>query len=308
MVIEKHVLERIMKKKARLDKLRPFPKIKLSKLREYFSVEITYNSNAIEGNTLSLQETRAVLEDGVTIGGKSMREHLEVTNHKKAIDLVESLAKKKKITEKDILDLNAIILDRIIPDEAGFYRNSMVLIRGSQYRPPSAAKVPALMKEFIGLLNMEPDGVVAHAARVHFEFVHIHPFIDGNGRGARLLMNLLLMRNGFPPTYILKQERRRYISSLESAHKGKSEPFFNLIAKSVERSLDLYLGVMDPKFDSDYMPLAEAASKCKYSQEYLSLLARKGRLEAVKFGKRWMISRRALDDYMKEISDKNPEQ
>lgn len=302
MLIEKHIMERIETKKRRLDSLRPFPEVALSKLREYLTVEMTYNSNAIEGNTLSLQETRAILEDGITIGGKSLREHLEVTNHKRAIDLLDSLVNKRTISEKDILDINATILDRICPNEAGFYRTAAILIKGSHYRPPSAAKVPVLMKDFVKLLNKESDNPVEHAAMVHFDFVHIHPFIDGNGREARLLMNLVLMRHGFPPCYVLNAERKRYIASLESAHKGDLSAFFNIIAKSVERSLDIYLGVIDSGFDSDYMSLAEAAERCSYSQEYLSLLARKGRLEAIKFGRKWMISKKALEDYLKEIS------
>jgi len=298
MDIEKHVWERLQKKKKRLDSLRPFPKITLSKLREYFTVEMTYNSNAIEGNTLSLQETRAVLEDGITIGGKSLREHLEVTNHRRAMDFVESLIRKKNLSGQDILEINAIILDRIVPDVAGFYRTSRVFIRGSKYMPPSASKVPALMDEFISLLNMKFDNPVEHAAMVHFEFVHIHPFIDGNGREARLLMNVVLMRAGYPPCYVLNAERRRYIDALEAAHKGRPGQFNNLMARCVERSLDLYLSMLDSKFDSDYMPLSEAAKTCKYSQEYLSLLARKGRLEAVKFGRNWMVSKKALKEYV----------
>lgn len=300
-MIEKHILERIHKKKKRLDSLRPFPKIILSKLREYFTVEMTYNSNAIEGNSLSLAETRAVLEDGITIGGKSMREHLEVTNHKKAIDLVDSLIRKKTITEADILEINAIILDRIIPDLAGFYRASQVLIRGSDYHLPSASKVPQLMREFIKKLNAKTEHPIEHAAYVHFDFVHIHPFIDGNGREARLLMNLILLRAGYPPCYILNAERKKYIDSLERAHKGDMQPFFNIVARAIERSLDLYLEMLDKEFDSDYMTLAEASKQCKYSQEYLSLLARKGRIEAIKFGRNWMISKKALNEYLKSL-------
>jgi Fic family protein len=300
-LIEKYILERIIAKKKRLDSLRPFPKIILSKLREYFTVEMTYNSNAIEGNSLSLQETRAVLEDGITIGGKSLREHLEVTNHKIAIDFVDSLIRKKKITEADILEINAIILDRIIPDLAGFYRASQVLISGSGYRPPSAAKVPELMKGFGKKLNAKQKDPIEHALQAHFDFVHIHPFIDGNGREARLLMNLVLMRAGYPPCYILNAERKRYIDSLEEGHKGNLAPFSNIIARAVERSLDLYLGMLDKKFDSEYMRLAQASEKCGYTQEYLSLLARKGRLEAIKFGRNWMISKKALNGYLQSV-------
>jgi len=228
-----------------------------------------------------------------------MREHLEVTNHKKAIDLVDSLIRKKTVTEADILEINAIILDRIIPDLAGFYRASQVLIRGSDYHPPSASKVPQLMREFIKKLNAKTEHPIEHAAYVHFDFVHIHPFIDGNGREARLLMNLILLRAGYPPCYILNAERKKYIDSLERAHKGDMQPFFNIVARAIERSLDLYLEMLDKEFDSDYMTLAEASKQCKYSQEYLSLLARKGRIEAIKFGRNWMISKKALNEYFK---------
>lgn len=303
MPIKKHIKERIESKKKRLDSLRPLPKAKLEKLKDFFDVELTYNSTSIEGNSLSLRETRAVLEDGVTIGGKSLREHLEITNHKKAIDFVESLVKKKRIKEIDILNLHAIILDRISPREAGFYRNTSVYLRGSKYIPPPAKKIPNLMKEFVRLINKKEKDTVEHAAMLHFQFVHMHPFTDGNGRAARLFMNLFLMRNGYPPAYILNAERKRYIDSLEKAHFDDFDPFLNFMARAVDRSLSIYLDALDPKRDSEYITLAQASKICLYSQEYLSLLARKGRLDAIKFGRNWMISKKALKAYTKSVSE-----
>ena len=303
MEIDKNIYERIKERKARLDRLRPFPKQTILKIREYFDVELTYNSNAIEGNTLDLQETRAVLEDGITVGGKTLKEHLEVTNHKKAIDFVFSLVKKEKIDEMDILNLHAIILDRIDPQNAGFYRKTQVYIRGSKFIPPPPKEVPELMKKFVKLINSKKEPVEL-AAEVHFQLVDIHPFTDGNGRTARLLMNLVLLRNRYPMTVILRAERKKYIDTLEIAHKGNFEPFLNFIAKSVERSLDIYLTMVDPEFSERYISLAEAAKQTKYSQEYLSLLARKGKIGAIKFGRNWVITKKDLEEYVKSVKHK----
>jgi excisionase family DNA binding protein len=300
MPIQKNIMKRIEEKKALLDSLRPFPKSLIPKIREYFDVELTYNSNSIEGNTLNLQETRAVMEDGVTIGGKTLREHLEVTNHKKAIDFIFSILSKKRVEEKDILDLHAIILDRIDPQNAGFYRHSQVYLRGSRYIPPPAREVPVLMKDFVKSLGDGGDTVEA-AAMAHFRLVHIHPFIDGNGRAARLLMNLMLLKKGYPITVILRAERKKYINCLELAHKGDTGPFLDFVAKSVERSLDIYLSMLDPSFSDKYISLGEASKRCGHSQEYLSLLARKGRLGAIKFGRNWVITKKALEDYTKSV-------
>src|SRR3989344_9549012 len=136
MLVDEKIYERIIRKKDELERLRPFDQAALHKLQETFRVDLTYNSNAIEGNSLSLSETKLVLEEGLTIGGKSMREHLEVMNHSKAIDFVESLVKKPGIGELDVLNLHASILDRIDPQNAGFYRRSAVRISGTAYAPP----------------------------------------------------------------------------------------------------------------------------------------------------------------------------
>ena len=265
-------------------------------------MELTYNSNAIEGNSLSLSETKLVLEEGITIGGKSLKEHLEATNHSKAIDFVESLVKKPKIEEQDVLNLHAIILDRIDQENAGFYRRGAVRISGTDYSLPNAAKVPKLMQEVYSLLNTNGGEPIEAAAMIHQRFVDIHPFIDGNGRTARLLLNLYLMRNGYPPVILLRVERKKYIRTImEGQLNNDYAPFVNFIAKAVERSLDIYLDALGIN-QKEYLTLAEAAkiSRNSYSEEYLSLLARNGKIGAIKFGRNWKITKEALEEYEKE--------
>jgi len=302
MPIEEKTYERILRKKNELDALRPFDEGSLHRLQETFRVELTYNSNAIEGNSLSLSETKLVLEEGITIGGKSLKEHLEATNHGKAIDFVESLVKKPKIEEQDVLNLHAIILDRIDQENAGFYRRGAVRISGTDYSPPNAAKVPKLMHEVYSLLNTKGGEPIEAAALIHQRFVDIHPFIDGNGRTARLLLNLYLMRNGYPPAILLRAERKKYIRTIiEGQMDSDYAPFVNFIAKAVERSLDIYLDALGIS-QKEYMTLAEAAkiSRNGYSEEYLSLLARNGKIGAIKFGRNWKITKEALEEYEKE--------
>jgi Fic family protein len=302
MAIDEAIYSRILEKKNALDQLRPFNRGALAKLQETFRVDLTYNSNAIEGNSLSLSETKLVLEEGITVGGKSMREHLEVTNHSKAIDFVESLVSKKTLGEIDALNLHALILDGIDPENAGFYRRGAVRISGTTYMPPSPSKVPALMQEVYALLKTKGGEPIETAAKIHQKFVDIHPFIDGNGRTARLLVNLYLMRNGYPPVIILRAERKKYINMITKSRAEQDiTPFLNFLGKAVERSLDIYLDSLG-KNPGEYLELAEAAkiSKNGYSQEYLSLLARTGKLGAVKFGRNWKITKEALEEYEKE--------
>ena len=306
MVIEEKTYERILRKREALDRLKPFNKGALLKLQESFRVSMTYNSNAIEGNSLSLSETKLVLEEGITIGGKSLKEHLEVTNHSKAIDLVESLVLKPKIEEIDVLNIHALILDRIDQQNAGFYRHSAVRISGTDYSPPNAIKVPNLMQEVYRLLNTRGGEPIETAAFLHQKFVDIHPFIDGNGRTARLIMNLYLMRNGYPPIIILRAERKKYLRTIMQARmENDINHFANFVAKAVERSLDIYLDSLGTE-SKEYLSLAEASkiSRNKYSEEYLSLLARNGKIGAVKFGRNWKITKEALEEYEQEHKEK----
>lgn len=235
-------LEKLSIHKKRLDGLRPFSPALLSKLKEYYDVDWTYNSNAIEGNTLTLGETRLVLLEGATIGGKKLKDHLETINHKKAIDFVEDIVQKKTpVTEELIQKIHGLILREIDDAHAGIYRVTQVYISGSRHTPPEPHSVPYSMAEFISKLNGRLQKADEHpvlvAADAHYEIAKIHPFIDGNGRLARLLMNLILMQNGYPPAVVPFSLREEYIKSLETANDGDRQPFYRLIIERAEDSL-----------------------------------------------------------------------
>lgn len=243
------------KKKKKLDDLRPLSSELAKNLEEWFKVELTYTSNAIEGNTLSRKETAIVIEKGLTIGGKALVEHLEATNHAKALDIIHKLAEKKyyEITERDILAIHHAILHGIDDYNAGHYRNVSVRISGSTVVMPNPAKVPLLMTDFVTWLNGGKNiHPVELAGEAHYRLVTIHPFSDGNGRTARLLMNLILIMTGYPPAIIRPQERLPYITSLETAQLGGSkEKYQKIIYNAANRSLDIYLKAIMGKESSD---------------------------------------------------------
>lgn len=305
MVISKFVMERIREKKARLDSLRPLPQGVLERLRHEFNIELTYNSNAIEGNTLTLQETRLAIEEGLTVGGKPLKHFLEAVNHEKAIEFVEGLGADRKINEELILELNELIL-KGTTEYAGRYRGTRVTIAGAGFQPPDPDDLLGEMRKFVewvgnGLANPNTEPV-EFAAMVHYKLVRIHPFVDGNGRVSRLLMNLVLLRNGFPPAMLLYADRKKYYGVLRGADKDNFTPFLNFVARSVEQSLNRYLNVMEkPSAENKLISLAEAIQFCNYSQEYLSLLARKGRLGATKIDGNWMVSKEELKRYLHSI-------
>ena len=307
MFIDSKLYERIMQKKQRLENLRPFPKVALERLQERLRLLFTYNSNAIEGNTLTLSETKLVVQEGITIGGKSLREHSEAINHQKAIEFIETLVTdKKEITEEIIFQIHRFILHNIEEEEIGIYRKRKVWIEGASFVPAKPDLVPELMQQFFVWLKENPENcnIMEQAALAHEKFVFVHPFIDGNGRVARLFTSLMLMQHGFPPLIILKTERQKYIRTLEAAHNEKYEPFVNFMGRCLERSLVLYLEALETKTEKneEYISLQQATKYCKYSQEYLSLLARKGQLEAVKFHKDWKTTRKAVEEYVKRTN------
>jgi len=241
----KELLARLTEKKQRLDAARPLPAAALVKLREAWDVEWTYHSNAIEGNTLTLSETALVLKDGLTVGGKTLREHLQAINHLHAIRFVEGLASEEQpITEHTLRNLHTLVLRTIDDDEAGRYRRARVAITGSEFTPPPAAAVPGLMSDLARWLSSAEAArlhPVEGAALAHFRLVHVHPFVDGNGRTARLLLNLILMRQGYPPAIVRVNDRPIYYDTLDAAHAGDTGPFVQLIAQAVDRSLDVWL-------------------------------------------------------------------
>jgi Fic family protein len=304
-MLEARLLSRIEQKKMQLDELRPLTTAAIARLRDQILVEWIYNSNAIEGSTITLQETRLILETGLTIGGKSLREHFEVINHKDAINYVESLVTSPEpITPFHVRQIHKLVLSRIDDEAAGRYRETQVRIAGAAFTPPESWLVPNLMTEWGEWILVEAENhhPVALAALAHHRLVAIHPFIDGNGRTARLVMNLILMRAGYPPTVIQRVNRRQYYRVLESADAGKPSALVNFLGRAVERSLSLYLeacapAITPPGPEDVWIPLREAASGTPYSQEYLSLLARSGHIAAVKRGRVWYTTRRALEEY-----------
>lgn len=238
------MFENIDIKKQRLDQKRPLPPHTVRSIREHLIVNWTYHSNAIEGNTLTLSETKVALE-GITIGGKTVQEHLEVINHRDAILYVEEIVHNNEpLSEWQINSIHRLILKGIHDDYAGTYRKENVLISGTKHIPPHALQVPLQMEQLIKWYVHEGQDLhpVVRAALVHCDFVKIHPFIDGNGRTARLLLNFELMKSGYPPIVIEKETRAEYYSSLDDAHTtGDNEKFIRLVSDIVDQTLDMYL-------------------------------------------------------------------
>ena len=218
--------DRLTRKKQELDGFRPLPPALVRNLDDWFRVELTFTSNAIEGNTLTRAETALVVEKGLTVGGKSLREHLEAANHAKALDFVHSLVSKapSEITAKDVLSIHEMILKGIDDDSAGFYRSVPVRISGSAVIMPNPRKVPDLMDAFQDWLTAPHDlHPVAFAAEAHYRLVTIHPFTDGNGRTARLLMNLLLMHAGLPARHHPQARPARLYQRAGNGAAGRAE-------------------------------------------------------------------------------------
>lgn len=220
-----------------INSFRPLPPKTLKQLREYYKVGLTYTSNALEGNSLTETETKVVLEDGITIGGKPIRDYYEALGHAEAYDAIYQMAKTRAITEANIKKLHKLFYYRIDEKEAGKYRKEKVIITGSRYSLPSPEKVPLLMKEFAEKLEglREKSHPIEFSALVHKDFVFVHPFLDGNGRVARLLMNLCLLQDSYMIAIIPPILRSEYIQALEKAHTD-DKPFVKFIAERVKET------------------------------------------------------------------------
>lgn len=244
------LLEQIDDLKKSLESFRPLQGIHIEKLNQYLDEVFTYDSTSIEGNTLTLQETALVLNKGVTIGGKSLREHFEIVNHKEAIDYIKEIVKKEEVFNKRVLlDIHHLILKNIDVHNAGKFRNVDVMISGSAHKPPTFLQVENLMCDYFEFYEQEKEDLnpVILSAELHERLVTIHPFIDGNGRTARLVMNLILLQYGFPITNISSQNalRDEYYKSLEMAQtEDNKEVFHKFIAKNVKNSLIKYLEII----------------------------------------------------------------
>lgn len=235
--------EKINILKETLDSYRPLPPEIVSNLHEDLVLRWTYHSNAIEGNTLTLKETKVALE-GITVGGKTMREHFEAINHREAIYFVEDLVKRNEpLSEWQIKSIHQLILKNIDDAHAGVYRRTNVIIAGADHLPPDALHVESEMQAFIKWYREKAPALhpIERAAHVHVDFVKIHPFTDGNGRTSRLLMNLELMKDGYPPVVFPVERRLEYYEALDAAHtKQDYKPFLNLSAEVVEAGFKPY--------------------------------------------------------------------
>lgn len=296
--IGKSLLRRIERKKESLDARRPLSKDVVQKLREEMRLTHTYHSNAIEGNTLTLRETKLVIEEGLTVGGKPLAEHLEATGNAHAFDRIEDLSRDRKAIDHIIVqEIHEIATKGLLAD-SGLYRTKNVRIAGRKRSPPDFSKVPTLMDEFLKSLAKMRRNPIETVAYMHHRFVEIHPFTDGNGRVARLLTNLYLMKQGYPPVVLRKEDRRKYYEYLEKGDRGDLGALTSFIGKAVDESLTLYLSIFGGK--DELVPLAYLAKTSPYSQEYLSLRARQGVLDAIRIGNVWHSSRRALEEYAEE--------
>ena len=294
--------DRLYEKLAVLQKSRPLPSIALLKIKESLTIEWTYNSNSIEGNTLTLRETQMVLQEGITVKGKSLQEHFEAKNHEKAIDYLYTLVNPKyTLRSIDILSLHALVLRMIEDDFAGRIRNGGVRITGANFVLPNATKVSDLLDELIDFINTNPLQMndIELATVFHHRLVWIHPFFDGNGRTVRLAMNLLLMRKGFPPAIILKNDRKKYYEALNQANQGNYQKLILLMSQALERTLNIYISSL-PDNDYDFQEISNIVSEpdSPYGQEYISLLARQGKIDAHKEGRNWFTTKKAIEDYM----------
>jgi len=238
----------IDEKKEKINSHRPFSNSIKMQLEDQLVIEWTYNSNAIEGNTLTLSETKVVLESGITIKGKSLKDYLEIINHKEAINFIEELVlKDAELTEYNIKSIHYLVLNEIDSKNAGKYREENVFISDAKHIPPIYLNVPFEMQKLIDRYkswsNLYP---IVRACYLHGKFLKIHPFVDGNGRTARLLLNFELMKNGYPPVVIKNDNKVEYYDSLDKAHTTNDyTDFIRLVKELVEESEDKYLFLLN---------------------------------------------------------------
>jgi Fic family protein len=242
------LLQAITAKKERLDRLRPLSPEALAKLEHYYDIELTYASNAIEGNTLSAVETTLVIEKGITVGGKPLKDHLEALDHYGAMRYIRELGTNSEpLTEGDIRNLHSLVLQRSQPEISGRYADLPRFVRTETGRHafPSPAEVPSLMGGFAAWLKGAPD-TPETAFEAHRRVVDIHPFNDGNGRTARLLMNVILIRSGYPPIAVRPEHRLEYTRALQRSQAGQgTEDFERLLYERLDSTLGEYLSALN---------------------------------------------------------------
>jgi Fic family protein len=258
--------DKLIKKKGELDSFRPLPQAMAENLYDWFLIELTYTNNAIDGNTLTRLETAFVVEKGLAGGEKSLKEYFEACNHAIALQWIKTLEAEsvRDIDEDIILQIHRYILQTIDDANAGLYRDIPVRISDSPVIFPGPLKVTDLMADFIAWIHSSSYNPIELAALAHYKLVTIRPFVSGNGRTARLLMNLILMMHGYPPAIIRPEDRLAYIKSLESAQLGESlDKYIALIFKAVDHSLDIYLKAVKKQ---DSVVFEEATNAFKIDQ------------------------------------------
>ncbi len=241
------ILREIAENLEKIKSRRPLTKGEILELQKSFKVEFTYNSNAIEGNTLSRGETKLVLEDGLTVAGKTIREINEVLNHNQLFELLyKVVSDKKDLNEELVLNIHKFVLKNIDDENAGVYRKIQVFISGDEKKPTAPADIHTEMEKLFQWYEEQKNKLdpVLLAAKFHYKFVKIHPFIDGNGRTVRLLINIILMQKDYPLIIIPAVRRAEYISSLNSTM--SKEKFIHFFSDVVLQNLKDYLRMIEP--------------------------------------------------------------
>jgi Fic family protein len=239
------LLQRVTMQQQQIAQARPMPEATLRSLLDDFLIRFAHDTTALEGNTLTLHETQVVLEHGITIGGKTIREHLEVTNSVAAWHALEQWVwSADPLTETVITHLHRLTMQSILDDDAGSYRTVPVFIRGSRHVPPHPLRVPDAMADFVKRFAYRPESLhpILFAAQAHIQLAAIHPFVDGNGRVSRLLVNGCLLRDTYPPSSYPATSRAEYLTTLEHAQiTGDVEPFVHVTAEAVDWMQQRYL-------------------------------------------------------------------
>ena len=292
----------IIDKKRRLEEMGKLSDESLDKLEQALEVEFVYNTNSLEGNTLSLGETRLVLK-GMTISGKPLTEIQEIKNHPASIDFIKRLAFERAVPvkERDILKLHKITMSKVMEDAGKYRQDDNLAVKGAEFTPSHWYEIRKEMKQLLNFVNENPDGLspIEIAAHTHYFFARIHPFHNGNGRMARLLTNFILLRHHYPFIVFRKVERSQYLRSLRKADNGDFEPFLTYVAGLVKQILDTYIQGGSKRRRKLY-PLSELAKGTPYSSTYLRVLANRKAIDAVKHGKTWMTTRKIIKDYIRQ--------
>lgn len=267
------ILEEIEKNKQKLQKLLENSNNK-KEMYKWLKTELAYTSNAIEGNTLTRKETELVINDGITSASKPLQHYIEAVNHAKAFEkIITFLDEDKNINENFILNIHKIILTGLDDDNAGFYRNCRVRISGSTVIMPNPIKVPDLMTDFYNWLSDNIDNEPITAILAHLKFVSIHPFVDGNGRCARLLMNTILLKFGFAPIVIRPTDRKKYLSVVENYQlKGNDKPYLTFMLNLLNRSLKVLITMLDTDIDLEQNDLLTISKYAKYKNIPISTI------------------------------------